>query len=174
MTDAETTPAEGAELDWWDGPPRAKLTADLVPFALNPAGQVCVLLIRRDPDDETDPYAGMWATLGGGMDPRETFAQTAVREGREEGGVDVEPDALHLVGVFDDPDRDRRGRVISVAYTLLLPEPTTAYRFTAGNDAVEVAWVPVDAAGRVPGVELAFDHGDVVAAAWRVMVHGRF
>lgn len=153
------------------GSPGAKLTADLLPFAYDEHDRLCVLLIQRDPDDDTDPYAGMWATLGGGMDPGETFAQTAVREAREEGGIDVAVDQVRLVNVFDNPHRDQRGRVISVAYTVLLPGRTSEYMIKAGDDAVDYLWAPVDN-GHV-ALPLAFDHHHVVAAAYQAITGGR-
>lgn len=62
------------------------------------------------------------------------------------------------MGVYDRPDRDPRGRYVSVAYAVKVPDGTTAQ---AGDDAAAVRWVPLDALG-----DLAFDHGEIVADAW--------
>lgn len=53
-----------------------------------------VLLIQR-----TDN--GLWSLPGGGQEIGETVAQTAVRETREETGIEVE--VTGLVGVYSDP-----------------------------------------------------------------------
>ncbi len=57
-------------------------------------GQGRVLLQRR-----TD--LGWWNLPGGVMEPGETLAQAAVREIREETGLDIEP--FRVVGVYSDP-----------------------------------------------------------------------
>lgn len=53
-----------------------------------------ILLIRR-----TDN--GLWALPGGGMEVGETVTSCAVREAREETGLDI--DVTDLVGVFTNP-----------------------------------------------------------------------
>ena len=77
----------------------------------------------------------------------------------EETGLDA--DTLHLeeFGVYGDPGRDPRGRVVSVAYLAImprLPDPV------AGTDAADARWARADdvLAGRLG---LAFDHQRIVA-----------
>jgi ADP-ribose pyrophosphatase YjhB (NUDIX family) len=55
-----------------------------------------ILLIRQ-----TD--SGQWAMIGGSMEPLETPEETALRETREEAGVDVRLDGV--LGVFGGPDQ---------------------------------------------------------------------
>jgi 8-oxo-dGTP diphosphatase len=75
-----------------------------------------VVLLERD----HPPHEGEWV-LPGGMVERGERARTAcVRETREEVGLDVRP--VSLVGLYDAPDRDRRGNV-SAAY-LCVPQGT--------------------------------------------------
>jgi 8-oxo-dGTP diphosphatase len=45
---------------------------------------------------------GKWFVIGGGIDPGETAAQAAVREAKEETGLDVEP--VRLSGVYTSPE----------------------------------------------------------------------
>ncbi|QYA95803.1 NUDIX hydrolase [Streptomyces anulatus] len=114
-----------------------------------------VLLIERG----WDPHKGMYALPGGHVDPGETSRNAATRELLEETGVHVAPADLVFVGVWDEPDRDPRGRYITAAYAASVPEDTAA---RAGDDAAAVRWMPLD----TPGA-LAFDHGEIVAAARR-------
>ncbi|WP_406484493.1 NUDIX domain-containing protein [Streptomyces microflavus] len=118
-----------------------------------------VLLIERG----WPPHKGMYALPGGHVDPGETSRNAAARELLEETGVHVAPADLVFVGVWDEPDRDPRGRYITAAYAAIVPEDTTA---RAGDDAAAVRWAPLDAPGT-----LAFDHGEIVAAACRQSRH---
>jgi ADP-ribose pyrophosphatase YjhB (NUDIX family) len=62
---------------------------------VNDAGQI--LLIRRSDN-------GNWALPGGAVEIGETLAQAAVRETREESGVDCE--IAGVSGIYTDPARD--------------------------------------------------------------------
>jgi 8-oxo-dGTP diphosphatase len=115
-----------------------------------------VLLIKRG----WDPYEGHWALPGGHVDRGETSRAAAARELEEETGVRVAPEALTLVGVYDTPGRDPRGRYVAVAYAATVPVDTNA---TAADDATAVRWAPLDATGD----DLAFDHALILRDAWR-------
>lgn len=112
-----------------------------------------VLLIERG----WPPYVGQWALPGGHVDFGETSRQAAARELAEETGVHAAPDELTQVGVFDAPDRDPRGRYVTVAYRLTV---ISTLPIEAGDDAVRAEWWPLDA---LP--PLAFDHADIIRAA---------
>ncbi|MFE3605513.1 NUDIX hydrolase [Streptomyces goshikiensis] len=145
------------------------VTVDLAVFTVR-AGALHVLLIRRG----QEPYAGAWALPGGFVLPRESAETAARRELAEETGL--APDvvaALHLeqLRTYSDPDRDPRMRVVSVAFTALvpdMPEPAAG----GGGDADRARWVPVTEAaapapalGLAAGCGLAFDHAVILADA---------
>jgi 8-oxo-dGTP diphosphatase len=112
-----------------------------------------VLLIERG----WDPFKGQWALPGGHVDPGETSRAAAARELAEEAGVYAAPEELEQIGVFDQPDRDPRGRYVTVAYQLTVIPGTIV---EAGDDAANAQWWPLS---DLP--PLAFDHADILAAA---------
>lgn len=77
--------------------PDAPKANSLIPAAsavvANDGGEI--LLQRRSDND-------LWSIPGGAMEPGETIRQTAVREVREETGIEVEP--IWLVGIYSDPN----------------------------------------------------------------------
>lgn len=128
------------------------------------ADVVCVRDSDRGPELLTirrgwPPHQGQLALPGGHVDPGETSRAAAARELLEETGVRVAQERLILVGIFDDPDRDPRGRYVSAAYVVVVAADTTAQ---AGDDAAAIEWVPFDDPG-----PLAFDHNRIAFLTWR-------
>ncbi|MFE9060455.1 NUDIX domain-containing protein [Streptomyces violaceusniger] len=132
-----------------------RYTADIV--VVTPDGDV--LLIERG----WDPFEGAYALPGGHVDPGETSLQAAVRELAEETGVRVKPADLRQIGIFDRPDRDPRGRYVTVAYLAVVPVGTPV---VAGDDARTARWWPLGALPR-----LAFDHAEILSAAMGAIGH---
>jgi len=131
--------------------PRPAVTVDVVIFTLRD-GDLQVLLVRR----KKPPFQGMWALPGGFVRIDESLEDAALRELEEETGVrDVYLEQLYT---FGDPDRDPRGRVITVAYFALVP--ANAVHACAGDDAAEARWWSMY---HLP--PLAFDHADILAYA---------
>ncbi len=128
------------------------VTVDLVVFALL-QGALHVLLVRR----RHDPFAGQWAIPGGYLEMNETAEAGARRELREETGLDV-PCAIEPIGFFARPDRDPRGRTITLAYAAVLPPGE--YLVQGSDDAVGAEWLPLKTR-----IDLAFDHGEILANA---------
>ena len=125
------------------------VTTDCVIFTYED-WQLKVLLVRRG----AEPFKGQWALPGGFLKMNETAEQGARRELWEE--TALIPTAIGQLGVFSDPDRDPRERVITIAwYALVKP-----HEVIGGDDAAEAAWFPVDS---LP--PLAFDHRKIFETA---------
>jgi len=126
------------------------VTVDIVLFTIRER-KLHLLLIKR----LAKPYQGRYALPGGFVREDESVDAAAVRELREETGV--EKVYLEQLYTFGEPKRDPRGRVITVAYYALVP-PNQALR--AGTDASEAEWFLIS---ELP--PLAFDHRGIVEYA---------
>lgn len=101
-----------------------------------------IVLIQR----KNEPFKGKWALPGGFQEFGESLEDAAVREAKEETGLDIV--LLDQLSAYSDPDRDPRGHVNSVGYVArAFEEPV------GGDDAAEAKIFPVTS---LP--ELAFDH----------------
>lgn len=110
-----------------------------------------IILIKR----KNDPYQGFWALPGGMVEEDETVEEAAVREAKEETGVRIE--LKRLVGVYSDPDRDPRGRVVSVTYLA----KSVSGDPQAADDAAELTLTE-----DFFGMKLAFDHEQMLKDAF--------
>jgi 8-oxo-dGTP diphosphatase len=132
--------------------PRPALTVDIVLFGYN-GDKLQVLLIKRG----LEPFLGQWALPGGFCRENEPTTQAALRELQEEAGIHTT--YLQDFGVFDTPNRDPRGWVVSVGFAALvhLDKVETPH---GGSDAKDSKWVPLS---EVP--KLAFDHNLILEKA---------
>ncbi|MBB6565990.1 NUDIX hydrolase [Kribbella sandramycini] len=132
------------------------LATDLVILTVRD-GALQVLLIRRG----IAPYKGRWALPGGFVRPAEDLETTARRELTEETGLAAAGLHLEQVATYGAPDRDPRGRVVSVAYLALVPDLPAP---VAGTDAESARWVAAPDLLADPA-RLAFDHHRILTDA---------
>jgi 8-oxo-dGTP diphosphatase len=116
-----------------------------------------VLLIARG----NEPFQGRLALPGGFLRTGESIEAAAARELEEETGLKGDELPLQQIGTYGDPDRDPRGRVVSVTYLAIAPNLPTP---VAGSDAADARWRPVGPLLDKPG-QLAFDHDRILADA---------
>ena len=110
-----------------------------------------VLVVERG----IEPFLGRRALPGGFVLPDEDLLEAAERELAEETAVVGLGGHIEQLGTYGSRGRDPRGRVISVAYLALVPDPGDA---APGSDASAARWIPVGDA-----VDLAFDHDEILA-----------
>ena len=132
--------------------PRPSLTVDCIIFGLDEDGLKILLIERGHP-----PFKGHWALPGGFVEMDEDLETAARRELEEETGVkDV---FIEQLFTFGQPNRDPRGRVVSVAYYALVN--LRDHPVEAASDASNADWFKLE---DLP--HLAFDHDEILKMAF--------
>lgn len=128
-----------------------KLSVDAVVFGYE-EGNISVLLIKR----KYDPFKGQWAIPGGFVINNESLEEAVERELFEETGIKI--NYLEQLYTFGKPDRDPRGRVVSIAYFGLVRP--NAFKLYASTDAEQAQWFNIN---DLP--KLSFDHKEILKTA---------
>jgi ADP-ribose pyrophosphatase YjhB (NUDIX family) len=143
-------------VDYWHDPDAPK------PTSRKPSASVIVRNARGDMLLLRRSDSGRWTIPTGGLKKNETLTQCAVRECREETGLDIE--ITGLVGVFSDP-----GHVIAYAdgevrqpVNVCFAARQVGGKLTTADEATDVAWVSPD----------LLDDYDIHPSMRRRIVHG--
>jgi 8-oxo-dGTP pyrophosphatase MutT (NUDIX family) len=136
-----------------DAPPPNSVVPSAVAFVTDDAG--CILLIQRSDN-------GDWALPGGAHDLGERIAETAVRETREETGLEIA--VTGVVGVYTDP-----GHLVEYGDGEVRQQFSIAFRgeprggqLSTSSESVQVAWVDpehLDSLPINPSMRLRIGHG---------------
>lgn len=106
-----------------------------------------IVLIKR----KNEPYKNKWALPGGFVEYGEKVEEAAIREAKEETGLNIT--LKKLLGVYSKPDRDPRGHTVSCIFVA----KKIGGKLLASTDAKEVKIVKYPA-----NLELAFDHKEIL------------
>jgi 8-oxo-dGTP diphosphatase len=140
--------------------PNVIAAVDVVLFTVRAAAPIGdawqVLLVQRD----DAAFAGRWALPGVLLHADETFDAAARRALHDKTGLDATDWYLEQLLTFGAPDRDSRGRVVSVAHVALVR--TDELVLMPAADVLRAAWFPVR---QIPWMDLVFDHGDMLRVA---------
>lgn len=135
-------------------------------FVTSDAVVICsghVLMIKR----RAEPGKGLWALPGGFLNANtdKSVENAAIRELREETGIKVPAPVLRgsIVRnrVFDAIDRSARGRTITHAFHIVLPDGELP-KVKGQDDAEKARWVPI---AEVRSEECYEDHADIISWA---------
>ncbi|WP_119726730.1 NUDIX hydrolase [Thermomonospora amylolytica] len=127
----------GRRIDYYDDPNAPKANS-LVPsvnvVVTNDAGEI--LMIRRTDNDN-------WALPGGAIDLGESLSQAAVRETKEETGIDCE--ITGMVGIYTDPRhviRYTSNEEVRQEFSIVLTARRVGGEPTPSDESREVCWIP--------------------------------
>ena len=129
--------------------PHPAVTADCIVY--NQEGEtISVLLIKR----KNEPFKDCWAFPGGFVNIDESAEEAAIRELKEETGLEVS--RIEQLKAYSNPDRDPRERVITIAFIA----ESQIKVVKGGDDAKEARWFDIS---NLP--PLAFDHEQILKDA---------
>lgn len=117
-----------------------------------------ILLVRR----KNHPGKGQWALPGGHVERHQTVEEAMLAELSQETTIGLESDIIRQSivhkGVYDDPNRDPRGRYITHAFLIHLKRSRNLPGIEAADDAADAKWWPIPEIKR----EMMFlDHYDI-------------
>ena len=135
--------------------PHPAVTADCIVF-YKEDDKLEVLLIKR----KNEPYKDCWAFPGGFVNMDESAEEAAIRELKEETGLEVSE--VEQLKAYSNPDRDPRERVITIAF--IAESEIKAVK--GSDDAKEARWFDIS---NLP--PLAFDHEDILRDALEKINH---
>jgi ADP-ribose pyrophosphatase YjhB (NUDIX family) len=114
-----------------------------------------VLLIRRTDND-------LWALPGGAQDISEYIAETAVRETREEAGIDIE--VTGLVGIYTNPNHvvEYSDGEVRQQFSICFRARYVSGSPTPSSESSEVRWIAPNELDELPihpSMRLRINHG---------------
>ena len=129
--------------------PHPAVTADCIVFHKED-DNIQVLLIKR----KNEPFKDSWAFPGGFINIDESAEDAAIRELKEETGLEVS--GVMQLKAYSNPERDPRERVITIAFIA----ESNSKEVKGGDDAKEARWFDIS---NLP--PLAFDHAEILEDA---------
>ncbi len=113
-----------------------------------------LLLVQR----VHEPFKGSWCLPGGFVDKGERVKKACEREFYEETGIKSK--AVRLIGIYDDPKRDPRGHVISIAFLLRYKSG----KIRVSNESSDVRFFDIEHLPKLPT-----DHRNIINDALKIL-----
>lgn len=149
--------------EYYDPAAEVNLCADVACLTIRD-GALAILLVKR----VYPPFKNCWALPGGYIKVDESAEEAALREFREETGVNLDsidrgdPVYLEQLKTYTAPDRDPRRRIVSVAYLAFAPVQQV---LRTSHETSEVRWWSVEDLFGDDAPALAFDHEQIIKDA---------
>lgn len=119
-----------------------------------------VLMVER----KAQPGKGLWALPGGYLNINETIEDGMIRELREETRLKVpEPvlrGSIKSSKVFDAPNRSLRGRIVTNAFLIMLPNGELP-KVRGSDDAAKAKWIPLSTIAKMRD-QIFEDHASII------------
>ena len=128
---------------------KPSITVDTVIFCGSSDENKKFVLIKR----KNDPFKNQWAIPGGFVEYGETVENAAIREAKEETGIDIE--LKKLFNIYSKPDRDPRGHTITIVYLAT----GNINDIKAGSDAEDIQLCSFE---ELSSLKIAFDHEKIL------------
>src|SRR6478735_2358341 len=144
-----------ARIDYYndpEAPPANSVVPSTTCVVVDELGRIA-LVHRRD--------NGLWALPGGGMELGESIEDCAVREVKEETGLDVE--ITGLVGVYTSPNHVMKydDGEVRQQFSLCFKTNLLGGELAFDSESTDIAWVAQDAIAELPmhpSMKLRIDH----------------
>ena len=107
------------------------------------------ILIKR----KNEPFMNQWAIPGGFIEYGETVETAAIREAKEETGIDIK--LKKLFNIYSKPDRDPRGHTITIVYLAT----GNINDMKASSDAKDIQLCSFE---EISSLKIAFDHEKIL------------
>jgi len=132
-----------------------ELTVDIAVIVRSNNCRDKIILIRR----AKPPFEDKFVLPGGHVEEDDaSLIVAAARELYEEIGLLIDPTSLEQIAILDSPNRDPRGRKISIVFKVIITE--TEFRMCkAGSDAASLVALDIDS---ICHEDMGFDHYEVI------------
>lgn len=149
---------DGSFIGWYS----RSMAAAMFVFCNDENGNLCVLASVRG--EEAADFQGYWNCVCGYLDYNESLKEAALRELKEEVGVEIDPSIVKFFYLNDDPIDSNRQNVTARFCAFVEDKVTTDFTFSKeGNEGKEVGkieWVKI---ADVRNRKWAFDHDKIIA-----------